>query len=283
MVGITYANGDAPDSALVFVDGIHLVPAIAPRVEAFIDFAKTQGKTVRVAHPYGGYRNFHEQGQLSGTGNSASTIPVAAAGHSTHGVYDVGRVDLVGADGYTYNAALLGWIVANAGAFGLVREFGTADPNHFMQHGDFTPDAATVTRKDDDMTYALVNATAGPELPGVPAGAVFIGDGTDPLVWVSNAGPEQLNEVVFASWDAKSIADRISQVGLRGSGFDVDKVFASMADAQARKPAYSLGGGSVTVGKVTAAADPALLAAVKENTTVLTQLLAATKALNPPG
>lgn len=150
MTSVTYANGAAPDSALVFVDGIHMVPAIIPRVLAFIAFAKAHGRTVRIAHPYGGYRTFHEQGLLSGTGNAGSTIPVAAAGHSTHGVYAVGRVDFVGADGYTYDAGLLAWIVAHAGAFGLVREFGTADPNHFMQVGAFTP-PVSLTNPEDDM------------------------------------------------------------------------------------------------------------------------------------
>lgn len=148
-MSVTYANGAAPESALVAVDGVHMVPVIVPRVVAFIAFAKSQGRVVRIAHPYGGYRTFHEQGLLSGTGNSGSTIPVAAAGHSTHGVYDVGRVDFVGADGLYYDAALLAWIVAHAGAFGLVREFGTADPNHFMQVGVFTPPASLPNPEDD--------------------------------------------------------------------------------------------------------------------------------------
>jgi hypothetical protein len=138
-MSLTYANGAAPDSALVWIDGLHTVPSIAQRVNDFIAWARTQGRIIRIAHPYGSYRNLHEQGQLSGTGNSGSTIPVAAAGKSTHGVYATGRVDFVGADGYTYTVALLAWIVANAGRFGLVREFGSADPNHFMASGSYNP------------------------------------------------------------------------------------------------------------------------------------------------
>lgn len=151
MPTLTYANGVAPESALTIVDGIHMSPTLAPRVRALITFAATQGRAVRVAHWYGGYRNLSEQGKLSGTGNSASTIPVAAVGKSTHGVYDPGRVDFVGADGFSYTASDLAWIVANAPSFGLVREFGSADPNHFMAHGDWSPAAAPVTPKEPKM------------------------------------------------------------------------------------------------------------------------------------
>jgi hypothetical protein len=109
-----------------------------------------------------------------------------------------------------------------------------------------------INEKDEDMTYALINRTPGPELPGVPANAVFIGSGTDPLVWISNAGPEQINGVTFAEWDAPAIADRISQVGLRGSGADLNRVYKSMADARAggTKAVYTLGAGTVNVGDV---------------------------------
>lgn len=139
--------------------------------------------------------------------------------------------------------------------------------------------------KDDEMTYALINRVPGPGLPGVPKDAVFIGHGTDPLVWVSNWGPEMINGVAIAEWNHQAIAERITQVGLRGSGDDIDNVYKSMADAQAKRPAYTLGGGGgkVEVGDITVPADPALVEAVKAQTVVLGQLLAATKALNPPG
>lgn len=147
----------------MIVDGIHMVPSIVPRVRAFIAYAAGQGWTVRIAHPYGGYRTLAEQAQLSGTGNAASSIPVAKPGYSTHGVYDVGRVDFVGVDGFTYSAALLAWIVANAAQFGLVREFGARDPNHFMASGAFAGDnirpITTTEEEEDDMALRGITWT----------------------------------------------------------------------------------------------------------------------------
>lgn len=146
--------------------------------------------------------------------------------------------------------------------------------------------ATPIIEREEDMTYTLrLVEDGGASLPGVPKGSVFVGNGTDPLVWISNYGPEQINGVVMADWNAGAIAERISQVGLRGSGDDLDQVYKSMADARAggSKAVYTLGRGSVSVGDVTVAADPALLAAVQANTKVLGDLLAATKALNPPG
>ena len=141
-----------------------------------------------------------------------------------------------------------------------------------------------IVEKDEDMTYALRNDFPDEgALPGVPKGEVFVGNGTDPLVWVSNWGPEKINGVTPAPWGAKDIADRINQVGLRGSGDDIRNVYKSMADARARKPTYVLGADTVTVGDIKVPADPALVTAVNAQTAVLTELLKATKALNPPG
>lgn len=141
-----------------------------------------------------------------------------------------------------------------------------------------------IERNNDMSTYALRND--GPTAAGIEKGAVFIGQGTDPLVWVSNPGPEvSLLGIPVAPWNAEAIAKRIGEVGLRGSGADVNKVFASMADARAvpPRPAYILGGGTVNVGEVKVPTDPALVKAIEANTAVLNQVLAATKALNPPG
>ena len=161
---------------------------------------------------------------------------------------------------------------------------GDVNPRVYMDAAIGDSGSTTTKKKDEEMTYALVNKIPGPGLPGIPEGAVFIGNGTDPLVWVSNSGPEQINGVVYADWDAASIAARITQVGLRGSGDDINKVYKSMADAQAKRPAYTLGSSAVTLNDVkVASSDPALLEAVRANTAVLNQVLAATKALNPPG
>ncbi|MGV8912246.1 MAG: M23 family metallopeptidase [Rhodoglobus sp.] len=120
------------------------------------------------------------------------------------------------------------WIRANGGSFA---------------GGDTTP--IIEEEEEDIMTYVLVNRNPGDSLPGVPANAVFIGSGTDPLIWASNFGPELANGVVAADSNHTAIAERISQVGLRGSGVAINKVYKSMADARDDKPAYILGGGMV--------------------------------------
>lgn len=141
-----------------------------------------------------------------------------------------------------------------------------------------------IDERNDMSTYALRND--GPAALGIDKGAVFIGQGTDPLVWVANPGPEvTLLGVPVAPWNADAIAKRIGEVGLRGSGPDINKVFASMEDARAKpsRPAYTLGGGTVNLGEVKVPSDPAVLEALKSVGATLGELLKATKALNPPG
>lgn len=138
---VAYRNGRAPAEALVIVDGVHMVPTIAPRVRALMDAAARDGRTIR-PHRLGGYRTLEQQRAV--TMGGGSTVPVAPPGQSTHGIYTVGRVDLVGADGYSYTQADLDWIIRNAPRFGLFREFGTRDPNHFMETGTF----AVVTEEE---------------------------------------------------------------------------------------------------------------------------------------
>jgi len=164
-----YANGRAPESALDHVDGVHVVPAIAPRVTAFIDWAAANGHEIHIAKPYGGYRNLHEQQIVYEQGaTGGSHVRVAKPGSSTHGIYAIGRVDLVGASGFSYTKAELAWIVANAGKFGLYREFGADDPNHFEQTGTFTASTSesnlnneTVSEEDESMTPRTVTIDGG--------------------------------------------------------------------------------------------------------------------------
>lgn len=151
---MTYANGLAPDSALAFVDGMHVAPMLAPRLNAFIAYSATQGRVLRVVRKYGGYRQraplAPEQEAVYAAGaTGGSSVSVAKPGSSTHGDYNTGRVDL-GNLSTGYTSAGLAWIVANAGRFGLVREFGTADPNHFVASGSFA--GGTVTPIDDMTT-----------------------------------------------------------------------------------------------------------------------------------
>jgi hypothetical protein len=151
---MTYANGLAPDSALAFVDGMHVAPMLAPRLNAFIAYSATQGRVLRVVRKYGGYRQRSplapEQEAVYAAGaTGGSSVSVAKPGSSTHGDYNTGRVDL-GNLSTGYTSAALAWIVANAGRFGLAREFGTADPNHFVASGSFA--GGTVTPIDDTTT-----------------------------------------------------------------------------------------------------------------------------------
>lgn len=98
------------------------------------------------------------------------------------------------------------------------------------------------TETEEEMTYALRLDFADQNVLPAPKGSVFIGSGTDPLVWVSNPGPEQINGVVTAGWDAPAIVDRINQVGIRGSGANLNKVYKSLADARNNAaPVYTLG------------------------------------------
>lgn len=133
---------------------------------------------------------------------------------------------------------------------------------------------------DEEVTYGIRNDFPDEAiLPGLPKGATLIGNGTDPLVWAGNPGPEEINGVVFASWTAQQIADRINQVGIRGSGKDLNKVFKSLQDAQSGVPVYVLG---ATSQAGTPDDDTAVVAAIQANTALLAELLAATKKLNPP-
>ncbi len=156
---MAYANGRAPESALIYADGIHIAPSVGRRFLDFQTWAARQGRSIHVPR-LGGYRDYDEQGDLwkasNGKGTGGSSVKIALPGYSTHGNYDAGRVDIVGASGYSYTKAELAWIVANAGRFGLVREFGTSDPNHFVASGTYasasTGKTETVSTYHDDIT-----------------------------------------------------------------------------------------------------------------------------------
>jgi hypothetical protein len=107
------------------------------------------------------------------------------------------------------------------------------------------------------MTYALrLDFPDNTILPGVPKGAVFIGSGTDPLVWVSNYGPEESSGVFIAGWNASQIAERINQVGIRGSGKDLNKVYYQFPTVKGATPAYTLGSATVEVGEISVKTPP---------------------------
>lgn len=137
---MTYANGRLPGSALTTVEsGIKLSKHTAPVYRAFRMYAEDRKRNLTIAAPGGGYRSYAMQdamhlASLAGPAqrrkwglSTSSTVPVAAAGYSTHG-WEQGRMDLVGTD--------LSWILDHAGMFGLKREFGANDPNHFIDQGN---------------------------------------------------------------------------------------------------------------------------------------------------
>jgi hypothetical protein len=149
----TYPNGGAPEGALVQVTGVHVAPGLAPRLIDFFAFAASVGVHLRVfdgrtagwALACGGYCTIPEQKLRfnGGKPSGGSTIPVASAGSSTHGDYNTGRADIVGANGHSYTAAELAFVIAHIGSFGLEREFGDRDPNHVRAVGDYTPKTKT--------------------------------------------------------------------------------------------------------------------------------------------
>jgi hypothetical protein len=195
---MTYANGRAPESALVMVDGVHLVPTIAPRVRAFIAYAKTQGHTIHIV-ALGGYCNIPEQTAREHAASAGSTVSVAKPGHSTHGIYDIGRVDFVGANGHSYTPAELSWIVGNAGAFGLAREFGANDPNHFIAHGNYAGIGTAgvgietpVTEPEEEESMYYLRYT-----------------GATPNLWIAVDDVHQQYRVIPAGgWEDKRLTDR---------------------------------------------------------------------------
>lgn len=176
---MNYGNGLAPESALIYADGIHIGPSAGARFIAFQSWAATQGRSIHIPR-LGGYRTIAEQTQLwnasRGRGTGGSTVNIALPGYSTHGNLGIERVDIVGADGYSYTATELAFIVANAPRFGLAREFGAADPNHFWTVGSFATTTVTpyasVTRPSDnqegsDMRFLYItDSVDGNNVPG---------------------------------------------------------------------------------------------------------------------
>lgn len=159
------SNGRLTASELTTVQaGIKLATKTAKRFALLKAEAKKKyGWTIAIAPPGGGYRSFAVQGEmrLASMGNTAlaakwhlnphSSVPLAKAGGSSHGFGT--RMDIVG-------APLNGTFFALAAKYGFVREFGSADPNHFMDTGTYkvtvatTVKAATVSKK----TYYVVKS-----------------------------------------------------------------------------------------------------------------------------
>lgn len=153
-----YDNGDIPLEALVEVEtDLHLETATAAAYLRMKAEAARSGVTLAIPRPAGAYRSLFVQQDMHDRPwlynlDPTSSVPIAPAGSSTHGLGD--RVDIV-------RGTAGDWAIANASRFGFVREFGDADPRHFRftaptwAAGDVIPiieleeSTVTVIRNDD--------------------------------------------------------------------------------------------------------------------------------------
>jgi hypothetical protein len=129
------SNGRLLDSELTWVTDVErLANGTAnawKRLQAACKAAT--GLDLWIASPAGAYRDYFTQGDMHvhpekyGL-NPNSTVPIAAAGYSTHG-YGT-RVDIG-----SFSGARATWLLAHASEFGWYREFGANDPNHFAHDG----------------------------------------------------------------------------------------------------------------------------------------------------
>lgn len=136
------ANGYLTEDDLVHVSTVETLSVITARAyrHLVID-AKKAGVTVTLASPGAGYRSFKTQDEMRRGSlgdrklaakwdlNPDSSVPLAAAGYSSHG-YGT-RVDLLFNGSSSPSAAH----IKLAKAHGFTREFGSDDPNHFEHDG----------------------------------------------------------------------------------------------------------------------------------------------------
>lgn len=207
------ANGRLTDAELTAVQGGRLSNTAAAAWNAMVAAAAKDGVSLVIASAEtgnGAYRDFFTQGDMKVRpwlyGLSVySTVNVAAAGHSTHGM---GNAVDIGSFPPASNTRLYGdagatrrdWVLKNAHRFGFTRTFGEADPNHFGHDGSRTtvasfeatpiplPPKLYIPQGEEDMTapiyakgdkddtvYALyVNAGDANSANGF-AGAVYSG------------------------------------------------------------------------------------------------------------
>lgn len=148
---MTITNGEVPLTRLVEVEtGLFLETQTAAAYRAMKAAAAADAVTLAIPRPAGAYRSLlvqqdmHDRPWLYNL-DPNSSVPIAPAGSSTHGLGD--RVDIV-------RGSAGDWAIANASRFGFVREFGAADPRHFRY---LHPTWASVnllpieSEEDDDM------------------------------------------------------------------------------------------------------------------------------------
>lgn len=167
-----YENGKLPPEALEEVEkGLFLERATAAAYRRMKADAARDGVTLAIPRPAGAYRSLtmqqdmHDRPWLYNL-DPTSTIPIAPAGSSTHGLGT--RVDIV-------RGAAGDWAIRHHAAYGFIREFGSSDPRHFKftaptwASGDVTPieedDMYTdADRQRDNNIYAAI-FNGGPSMP----------------------------------------------------------------------------------------------------------------------
>ncbi|MGY4859499.1 D-alanyl-D-alanine carboxypeptidase family protein [Cryobacterium sp. AP23] len=174
------ANGRLTDAELTAVRGGRLSNTAAAAWNAMVAAAAKDGVSLVIASAgtgNGAYRDFFTQVDMKVRpwlyGLSVySTVNVAAAGHSTHGM---GNAVDIGSFPPASNTRLYGdagatrrdWVLKNAHRFGFTRTFGEADPNHFGHDGsrttvtsfEATPIQLTPTDWNEDMQTVLRDQT----------------------------------------------------------------------------------------------------------------------------
>lgn len=133
-------NGRLSAAELVSVDGVQLS---IPTANAYLRMqaaALADGVKLWIARPIGGYRSFFVQGDMHTNPaqyglSPVSTVPIAAAGLSSHGWGTCVDIGSFGAGYQGDGEARAAWVLAHASAFGFKRQFGVADPNHFLHDG----------------------------------------------------------------------------------------------------------------------------------------------------
>lgn len=150
------SNGDI--RALVQVQGlITLEPATAEAYLTMKAAARREGVIVEIPTPAGGYRSLYMQRDMHQRPwaynlDPRSSIPIAPVGHSTHGWGD--RVDIIVGKARE-------WAIEHAHEFGFVREFGAADPGHFMFTGLATAGLPTIPIEEDIVIRELIKTPDG--------------------------------------------------------------------------------------------------------------------------
>jgi hypothetical protein len=136
------ANGYLTEAELVHVSPVETLSTLAARAYRHLVIAgAAKGIKIHIASPGGAYRSFKTQAEMreGSLGNVAlaakwdlnpnSSVPLAAAGYSSHGFGT--RVDLI----FNGSSNPNGTELSLAAHYGFTREFGADDPNHFKHDG----------------------------------------------------------------------------------------------------------------------------------------------------